>query len=197
MHDINPGSNDFTWFFTMGHVTRSISYFMTVEGWDPNSPLTRDSLELIEQTEYNGRFFGANARHTTQVNIPQDRSGYHVILSVWDVGDTDAAFYQVIDVYVTTDEVELIPPPEGEHPELDCCESKDPEDPEITPEDPEIENLFDPTRVYWKGDIVFYQGNLYKANWWSLGESPSTSAAWSIIPVIHGNCLCRWKYCSP
>ncbi|WP_321158336.1 lytic polysaccharide monooxygenase, partial [Providencia stuartii] len=30
--------------------------------------------------------------------IPTDREGYHVILAIWDVADTNNAFYQVIDV---------------------------------------------------------------------------------------------------
>ncbi|MCV6020601.1 lytic polysaccharide monooxygenase, partial [Escherichia coli] len=32
-----------------------------------------------------------------QCNVPE-REGYHVILAVWDVGDTAASFYNVIDV---------------------------------------------------------------------------------------------------
>lgn len=35
---------------------------------------------------------------THKVNVPTDRSGYHVILAVWDIDDTANAFYQVIDV---------------------------------------------------------------------------------------------------
>ena len=30
--------------------------------------------------------------------VPGGRSGYHIILGVWDVGDTSASFHQVIDV---------------------------------------------------------------------------------------------------
>ncbi len=32
-----------------------------------------------------------------------DRSGYHVILAVWDVADTANAFYNVIDVNLIND----------------------------------------------------------------------------------------------
>lgn len=30
--------------------------------------------------------------------VPEDRSGYHVILAVWEVGDTTNSFYNAIDV---------------------------------------------------------------------------------------------------
>ena len=32
--------------------------------------------------------------------IPDDKSGHHVILAVWTVGDTDAAFYNPADVNI-------------------------------------------------------------------------------------------------
>ena len=35
--------------------------------------------------------------------MPTDRSGYHVILAVWDVADTANAFYNVIDVNLIND----------------------------------------------------------------------------------------------
>ncbi len=35
---------------------------------------------------------------TLEANVPTDRSGYHLILAVWEIADTGNAFYQVIDV---------------------------------------------------------------------------------------------------
>ncbi|MGQ0416456.1 fibronectin type III domain-containing protein, partial [Bacillus sp. HC-TM] len=40
---------------------------------------------------------------THKINVPTDRSGYHVILAVWDVADTANAFYNVIDVNLIND----------------------------------------------------------------------------------------------
>ncbi|TKI83198.1 chitin-binding protein, partial [Bacillus cereus] len=39
-----------------------------------------------------------------KINVPTDRSGYHVILAVWDVADTVNAFYNVIDVNLINNE---------------------------------------------------------------------------------------------
>ena len=33
-------------------------------------------------------------------NIPNDKTGQHVILAIWTVGDTDAAFYNAADVNI-------------------------------------------------------------------------------------------------
>jgi chitodextrinase len=33
-----------------------------------------------------------------ECNVPSDRTGYHVILGVWDISDTANAFYNVVDV---------------------------------------------------------------------------------------------------
>lgn len=41
-------------------------------------------------------------------------------------------------------------------------------------------DTYDPNKVYVKGDIVVYNGKTYICNWWTLGENPETSAAWSL-----------------
>lgn len=40
-----------------------------------------------------------------EVNIPADRTGYHVVLGTWKVDDTSATFYQVVDVNIDGEEV--------------------------------------------------------------------------------------------
>ncbi len=35
---------------------------------------------------------------THEANVPTDRSGYHLIVAVWEIADTGNAFYQIIDV---------------------------------------------------------------------------------------------------
>lgn len=41
-------------------------------------------------------------------------------------------------------------------------------------------DTYDSGKVYTKGDIVIYNGKTYVCNWWTLGENPETSAAWSL-----------------
>lgn len=93
---ITGGLNTFTWKYTAPHLTSKWHYYITKSGWNPNKPLTRADLELIGTVEHNGSAASNNLTHT--INVPTDRSGYHIILAVWDVADTSNAFYSAIDV---------------------------------------------------------------------------------------------------
>jgi len=97
---INSGPNLFTWRYTASHKTAKWHYYMTKTGWDQNAPLKRADMEHIGTIDYNGGNASANPTHS--ITVPTDRTGYHVILAVWDVDDTDNAFYNVIDVNVNT-----------------------------------------------------------------------------------------------
>ena len=57
------------------------------------------------------------------------------------------------------------------------------EDPDTGGEDPDTteENTYSSTAVYWGGDIVSYNGNTYRAKWWTLGEVPGASLVWELI----------------
>ncbi|KAF0865957.1 N-acetylglucosamine-binding protein GbpA [Pseudomonas sp. LD120] len=101
---IKPGPQTFTWKYTAGHATRYWQFYITKKDWNPNQPLTRDSFELkpLLDQPWPALDTPAPAQGTTQhtVNIPSDRSGYHVLLATWKVHDTDATFYSVIDLNI-------------------------------------------------------------------------------------------------
>ncbi|MGL5042333.1 MAG: lytic polysaccharide monooxygenase [Culicoidibacterales bacterium] len=99
--DIKTGPQQFTWTFTAPHKTTKWHYYMTKPSWNVNEPLTRNNLELIGTINHDGTAASSNPTHT--VDIPANRSGSNVILAVWDVADTEGAFYQVIDVNVKND----------------------------------------------------------------------------------------------
>lgn len=105
--DIATGENTFTWNYTASHKTTKWHYYMTKPGWDQNTPLTRDKLELIGTVDHDGSQATNNLSHT--IAIPENRSGYNVILAVWDVADTANAFYSVIDVNVINSELPITP----------------------------------------------------------------------------------------
>ncbi|WLR42469.1 lytic polysaccharide monooxygenase [Bacillus carboniphilus] len=94
--DMNSGVNTFTWNYTAPHATSKWHYYITKVDWNPNSPLKSEDFELIGTVEHDGSATNTNLSH--DIEVPDDRSGYHIILGVWDVADTDNAFYQVIDV---------------------------------------------------------------------------------------------------
>ncbi|WP_271409320.1 N-acetylglucosamine-binding protein GbpA [Pseudomonas sp. Q1-7] len=102
---IKPGMNEFAWKYTAGHSSAYYQFYITKKDWNPNQPLTRDSFELtpLLHEDAGGKRpeSGSNTKH--KVNIPADRSGYHVILATWKIGDTAATFYQAIDVNIDND----------------------------------------------------------------------------------------------
>ncbi|RMI09511.1 hypothetical protein EBM89_10030 [Cellulomonas triticagri] len=108
-NEISPGRNTLSWTYTAPHPTTKWEYFMTKPGWDPEQPLQRSSLELIETVVHDGTRPNQGEAHV--VDVPADRSGYHVIYAVWTVDDTANAFYNVIDVDVAGDPVEAGDPP--------------------------------------------------------------------------------------
>ncbi|PKJ54132.1 lytic polysaccharide monooxygenase [Bacillus sp. SN10] len=98
---ITGGENTFTWKYTAPHLTSKWHYYITKKGWNPNKALTRTDFEPIGTVQHDG---SAASNHLThKINVPTDRSGYHVILAVWDVADTANAFYNVIDVNLIND----------------------------------------------------------------------------------------------
>lgn len=107
--DINSGLNTFTWEYTAPHSTTKWHYYMTKVGWNPEKPLARADFELIGEVKHDGSAASNNKSH--QIVVPENRSGYNVILAIWDVADTPNAFYNVIDVNVKG-EGETTPPDE-------------------------------------------------------------------------------------
>ncbi|MDN3185231.1 lytic polysaccharide monooxygenase [Enterococcus faecalis] len=104
---INSGENDFTWTITAEHKTNRFRYYMTKQGWNPNTPLSLDNMELIGVVGQpigkdlpSGLGFPVGKQESHKITIPSDRKGYHVIYSVWDINDTVNSFYQSIDVIV-------------------------------------------------------------------------------------------------
>lgn len=93
---VSPGPVRFGWTYTAAHPSAEWRYYITVRGWDPDAPLTRASFEPLAVVDHDGSPASTNPVHT--LTIPSDRSGYHVILAVWEIADTANAFYNVIDV---------------------------------------------------------------------------------------------------
>lgn len=104
---IQPGMNTFKWYYKQAHKVAYYQFYITKKDWNPNQPLTRDSFELepLLTQPGDGTMPKTNDITEHQVNIPADRSGYHVVLATWRIGDTDATFYQVVDVDIDGEEV--------------------------------------------------------------------------------------------
>ncbi|QJC53972.1 chitin-binding protein [Paenibacillus albicereus] len=96
--NINSGTNTFTWKITARHATAEWKYYITKKGWDPNKAIARADLEQFCYVKDTGAQPPATVTHTC--NVPSDRTGYYVILGVWEVADTGNAFYSVVDVNI-------------------------------------------------------------------------------------------------
>ncbi|EIA21571.1 lytic polysaccharide monooxygenase [Listeria fleischmannii] len=94
--DVSGGANTIEWTLTANHRTSEWKYFITKKDWNPNEPITRASLEHL--TTIDGNNAVPPSKVTQTVNLPTDRSGYYVLLGVWEIADTGNAFYQVVDL---------------------------------------------------------------------------------------------------
>lgn len=93
---MSPGTNTFTWHLSAPHATASWKYYITKQNWNPNAPLTRDSFDL---TPFCSVSYGGTqppGTYSDTCTVP-NRTGYQVILAVWEIADTANAFYNVID----------------------------------------------------------------------------------------------------
>lgn len=95
--DVEAGSLAITWTFKANHVTSNWRYYLTKQDWNINSPITRDSLELTPFCQVDGHMNQPPMVMTHQCTLPE-RTGYQVILAVWEIGDTTNSFYNVLDV---------------------------------------------------------------------------------------------------
>ncbi len=96
--DISAGWNQFSWQFTANHITRNWRYYLTRQDWDQNQPLSRASFELAPFCVIDGGMTQPAKLTTHNCYVPEGRTGYQVILAVWEVGDTTNSFYNVLDV---------------------------------------------------------------------------------------------------
>ncbi|MFG6449080.1 N-acetylglucosamine-binding protein GbpA [Roseateles sp. BYS180W] len=94
---ISAGAQNFTWTFTANHVTRNFRYYITRQGWNPNAQLSRSSFESEPFCTHDGGMRQPPKVLTHNCQVPA-RSGYQIVLAVWEVGDTPMSFYNVADV---------------------------------------------------------------------------------------------------
>ncbi|MEU9853909.1 lytic polysaccharide monooxygenase [Streptomyces sp. NPDC047974] len=91
-------SYSFRWQFTARHATSDFRYYITKNGWNPNSKLTRAQLDPqpFLTVPYNNQQPPSTLSHSG--TIPAGKTGRHLILAVWTVADTANAFYACSDV---------------------------------------------------------------------------------------------------
>jgi chitin-binding protein len=98
--EIKNRNIDFQWHYTAEHPATKHEYFISRNGWNPNEPLKRATFESTPFCTIDGgnQMPVSGAKHNC--TLPADKTGQHVILAIWTVGDTDAAFYNATDVNI-------------------------------------------------------------------------------------------------
>ncbi|MFF7862951.1 chitin-binding protein [Pseudomonas sp. LLC-1] len=107
-HDVTSGSSlEFIWHFSARHKYRRFNYFITKVGWNPSEPLSRAQFEsepfatslneLQPYWSFTDEQMWPTQPTTHNLRLPE-RQGYHVLLGVWEIAETDKAFYQVVDL---------------------------------------------------------------------------------------------------
>ena len=90
----------FQWQFSAAHPATKFEYFITRDGWNPNEVLKRASFDSTPFCTVDGGHQVPVGGTKQDCVIPDSKSGHHVILAVWTVGDTDNAFYNPVDVNI-------------------------------------------------------------------------------------------------
>ncbi|RCV49493.1 cellulose-binding protein [Marinitenerispora sediminis] len=78
--------------------------YVTKDGWDPDQPLTWDDLEPVPFDEVTNPPIDGEGPHgreyTWDATLPE-KSGRHIIYSIWERSDSPEAFYNCSDVVFT------------------------------------------------------------------------------------------------
>jgi chitin-binding protein len=84
--------------------------------------------------------------------------GRRTILAIWNISDTANAFYSCIDVQVGGGGGTPPPPPPG-----NGCSAP----------------AWSASQVYVGGNTAFYNGHIWRAKWWTQGETPGVADVWA------------------
>lgn len=77
------------------HGADYLKIYVTKQGYDATSKaLTWGDLELVKTT---GRY-PTSSPYVTDVSVPRDRAGHHVVFTIWQASHLDQPYYQCSDV---------------------------------------------------------------------------------------------------
>jgi predicted carbohydrate-binding protein with CBM5 and CBM33 domain len=152
-----PDGGPYTFLYS-AYVPHNQGYFelwVTNDGYDPTQPLTWADIEqfaVVNEPPVVGGYYEMT------VDLPEGKSGHHVIYSIWQRNDSQEAFYACSDVWFGSDPTPM---------------------PTTAPvcTDP----TWNSTLTYAAGDVVSHSGAVWRANWGNTGIEPSGAApAWRI-----------------
>jgi len=140
------GLYEFEYEATAPHATEYFRFYITKPGYTPDRPVRWDDLELF----YDTGPLPPEMNLLVKSDLPT-RFGRHMLYQIWQRSDSPEAFYSCSDVMfggIDTD----VTPADGIAAPLDS---------------------WSPSVAYYRGGIVEYAGDRYRATRWSLGATPS------------------------
>lgn len=152
-----PDGGSYTFLYS-AYVPHNQGYFelwVTKDGYDPTQPLTWADIEqfaIVNEPPVVGGYYEMT------VDLPEGKSGHHVIYSIWQRNDSQEAFYACSDVWFGAD-------PTPMPTTAPAC----------------TEPAWNSAQTYSAGDVISHNNAVWRANWGNSGTEPSGSAlAWRI-----------------
>lgn len=167
------------YFQTAPHATKYFKYYITKDSYDASEPLKWDDLELFcEEGAQPGE-----SQHEVTCTMP-NKTGKHILYSVWQRSDSMEAFYSCSDVDFSPSGNSVMVPesPTDDKGSVNSDNSNSgmnsgslPKP--IEPDNSIVEDIadsgsWDESKIYVNGDTATYNGRLYKAAWWTRGNIP-------------------------
>jgi len=94
----NDGKYTVSWTNNAPHPTKYYRTYLTKEGFDPNQVLAWDDLELVNETGP----MPAAPKTSYRMSLPE-RTGQHILYTIWQRSDSSEAFYSCSDVILGAD----------------------------------------------------------------------------------------------
>lgn len=113
--NIQPGSTITMRYNAWAQHPGTWTQYITRDGWDINQPLRWSDLEPAPWNEITNPPLNGSGPYgpewTWPATLPSNKTGRHIIYSIWQRNDSPEAFYQCVDVNLTNDPTEPPPPP--------------------------------------------------------------------------------------
>ena len=152
--EMQAGNFDFIYKATAPH-HGSFEMFITKPGYDPTQPLKWSDLELFDTIQ---EPLLVDSSYHFSANVPE-RTGRHLIFSIWQRHDSPEAFYTCSDVVFG----DVTPIPTNT-PVTGACTA----------------SAWVAVKVYHGNDVVSHNGHEWQAKWWTQGEEPGTTGDYGV-----------------
>ena len=165
---LEPGQDiAFNFLGTAPHATKRWSYFITNDNYDSSQALKWADLDPLCE---HGNIPLNNGHYAMSCKLPNEKSGNHIIYSIWERSDSAETFYTCMDVAIGETDTDL-----------DESTNVPPSDSIVTNENPSAP--FNANKAYVYGEKVSNNGNTYScivAGWCSYINTNNT--AWAYAP---------------